>query len=363
MGDGRARASSTGPSRSTPGESGAALRGLAPAIAAELTRVRGAAGTAAAHPGPRRLPPRARSCSRRTATGSSTSRASRPGRSTSGARIDRRCATSPRCSGRSITSAGVRADARVARTADRIDAPGLDLDGVAPPGPRAVPRRLPARACARRGAPIDVDPALLRAFEIDKETYEFIYASTYLPSLAVGARPRACRDCSRPRVTDRPGAPAAGHPRWAGCPRSAPRRVRARLGSARGTGRRTSSDRSIVFTGLGSSRYAALSIAPRLRARGVNAWVEFASSAQAASPAPDLIVVAISASGRTPEVVDAARRHRGRASSSASRTTRDHRWPVRWTSSCRCSPGRSTPASPAGPFARRLRSSRSWPTV
>ena len=27
-----------------------------------------------------------------------------------------------------------------------------------------------------------VDPALLRAFEIDKETYEFVYASTYLPS-------------------------------------------------------------------------------------------------------------------------------------------------------------------------------------
>jgi hypothetical protein len=27
-----------------------------------------------------------------------------------------------------------------------------------------------------------VDPALIRAFEIDKECYEFIYASTYLPS-------------------------------------------------------------------------------------------------------------------------------------------------------------------------------------
>jgi predicted trehalose synthase len=32
------------------------------------------------------------------------------------------------------------------------------------------------------GAPITVDPALIRALEIDKETYEFIYASTYLPS-------------------------------------------------------------------------------------------------------------------------------------------------------------------------------------
>jgi predicted trehalose synthase len=27
-----------------------------------------------------------------------------------------------------------------------------------------------------------VDPGLIRAFEIEKECYEFIYASTYLPS-------------------------------------------------------------------------------------------------------------------------------------------------------------------------------------
>jgi len=32
------------------------------------------------------------------------------------------------------------------------------------------------------GPPIVVDPALIRAFEIEKETHEFIYASTYLPS-------------------------------------------------------------------------------------------------------------------------------------------------------------------------------------
>jgi SOS-response transcriptional repressor LexA len=31
-------------------------------------------------------------------------------------------------------------------------------------------------------APIVVDPALIRAFEIEKECYEFIYAATYLPS-------------------------------------------------------------------------------------------------------------------------------------------------------------------------------------
>ena len=34
----------------------------------------------------------------------------------------------------------------------------------------------------KAGAPFELDPALVRAFEIEKETYEFIYASTYLPS-------------------------------------------------------------------------------------------------------------------------------------------------------------------------------------
>ena len=37
-------------------------------------------------------------------------------------------------------------------------------------------------AFARRGSSRTLDPALLRAFEIDKELYEFVYATTYLPS-------------------------------------------------------------------------------------------------------------------------------------------------------------------------------------
>jgi Uncharacterized protein, probably involved in trehalose biosynthesis len=32
------------------------------------------------------------------------------------------------------------------------------------------------------GAPVVLDPTLLRAFELDKECREFIYAATYLPS-------------------------------------------------------------------------------------------------------------------------------------------------------------------------------------
>ncbi len=68
-----------------------------------------------------------------------------------------------------------------------------------------------------------------------------------------------------------------------------------------------------VFTGLGSSRYAALLIATAMRTRGGNAWVEHASTSTPAKPTGDQVLVAISASGRTPEVVDAAGVHRGRS--------------------------------------------------
>jgi glutamine---fructose-6-phosphate transaminase (isomerizing) len=72
-------------------------------------------------------------------------------------------------------------------------------------------------------------------------------------------------------------------------------------------------DRRVIFSGLGSSRYAAFQVAPSVRLNGFGASVEFASSSEATPPSDDLVVVAISASGRTPEVVDVARRHRGRS--------------------------------------------------
>ena len=67
----------------------------------------------------------------------------------------------------------------------------------------------------------------------------------------------------------------------------------------------------IVFTGLGSSRYAALDAAATLRGAGRTAWVEFASADVATPPARDGVLIAISASGSTPETVAAAERHRG----------------------------------------------------
>lgn len=75
-------------------------------------------------------------------------------------------------------SAGRRA---VARTGGPLDSPGLDLETWLR---RARERFLDAYRSGLReaGSPIVVDPALIRAFEIEKETYEFIYASTYLPS-------------------------------------------------------------------------------------------------------------------------------------------------------------------------------------
>jgi len=69
----------------------------------------------------------------------------------------------------------------------------------------------------------------------------------------------------------------------------------------------------LVFIGLGSSRFAALIVAAQVRAAGATAWVEYASTSAPTAPAADLVVVAISASGRTREVLDAAERHRGRS--------------------------------------------------
>ena len=69
----------------------------------------------------------------------------------------------------------------------------------------------------------------------------------------------------------------------------------------------------VAFAGLGSSRYAARIAASDLRAAGASAWVEYASTSAPTAPAPDLAFVAISASGRTAEVIASARRHRGRS--------------------------------------------------
>jgi fructoselysine-6-P-deglycase FrlB-like protein len=69
----------------------------------------------------------------------------------------------------------------------------------------------------------------------------------------------------------------------------------------------------IAMVGLGSSRYAADVIAPAARAAGRTAWVETAGPGATTTPADDLTVIAISASGTTREVIEVADRHRGRS--------------------------------------------------
>ncbi|HSO29089.1 MAG TPA: SIS domain-containing protein [Candidatus Sulfomarinibacteraceae bacterium] len=75
-------------------------------------------------------------------------------------------------------------------------------------------------------------------------------------------------------------------------------------------GDRPGLSRRVVLTGLGSSRFAALSVAPILRDAGLEVVVEHASSSRPAPAAAGTLVVAISSSGGTPETIAAARRAR-----------------------------------------------------
>jgi glucosamine--fructose-6-phosphate aminotransferase (isomerizing) len=75
----------------------------------------------------------------------------------------------------------------------------------------------------------------------------------------------------------------------------------------------TQAARRVVLLGMGSSRYAAVVAALRLRAAGIDAVAEYASAEIGWPPAPDTLVVAISASGESAETIAAAERHRGRS--------------------------------------------------
>jgi glucosamine--fructose-6-phosphate aminotransferase (isomerizing) len=91
----------------------------------------------------------------------------------------------------------------------------------------------------------------------------------------------------------------------------------ARLGDAFRTGDPLAdvprSPRRVLFLGMGSSRYAAGMAALRLRAAGVDAVAEYASSTIAGPASSDLLVVAVSASGESDETIAAVDRYRGRS--------------------------------------------------
>jgi fructoselysine-6-P-deglycase FrlB-like protein len=69
----------------------------------------------------------------------------------------------------------------------------------------------------------------------------------------------------------------------------------------------------IVLLGMGSSRYAAEVTAARLRSHGVAASAELASASLGTAAGPGTLVIAISATGRSRETLDALERHRGRS--------------------------------------------------
>lgn len=72
---------------------------------------------------------------------------------------------------------------------------------------------------------------------------------------------------------------------------------------------KVTSTSSIVLLGMGSSHYANSVAAARLRARGIRAVAELASSDLLPVLTPDSIVIAVSASGGSSETLDALRRY------------------------------------------------------
>jgi glutamine---fructose-6-phosphate transaminase (isomerizing) len=69
--------------------------------------------------------------------------------------------------------------------------------------------------------------------------------------------------------------------------------------------------RRVLFLGMGSSRFAALDAATLLRAHGIDAHAEIASTGSPQPPAADTLVLAISATGGSQETLSAMRRHSG----------------------------------------------------
>lgn len=69
----------------------------------------------------------------------------------------------------------------------------------------------------------------------------------------------------------------------------------------------------VLLLGMGSSRYAAVDAALDLRAAGIAAAAEYASVEATFPPGPRTLVVAVSATGRSAETLDAVQPHRGRS--------------------------------------------------
>ena len=148
-----------------------------------------------------------------------------------------------------------------------------------------------------------VDEALLAAFEVEQECRELVYADRFLPRwrYAPMATLRARFGLMDPTLflADLEAKPAS----------------LARLADAFRSGDPLAdvpaSPRRVLLVGMGSSRYAAGVAALRLRAAGIDAVAEYASATIGWPPAPDTLVVAISASGESEETIATVDRYRG----------------------------------------------------
>ena len=74
---------------------------------------------------------------------------------------------------------------------------------------------------------------------------------------------------------------------------------------------KTAGTERVLLLGMGSSLFAAHTAAAHLRARGIDAYAELASTGLPSLPLPGTLVVGISASGATVETIEALARHRG----------------------------------------------------
>lgn len=75
----------------------------------------------------------------------------------------------------------------------------------------------------------------------------------------------------------------------------------------------TGTPRRLLLTGMGSSWYASMVAAQRLRAAGIDAVADLASAESGWPAADDVLVVAVSASGGSTETMHAVRRYAGNA--------------------------------------------------
>jgi glucosamine--fructose-6-phosphate aminotransferase (isomerizing) len=90
-----------------------------------------------------------------------------------------------------------------------------------------------------------------------------------------------------------------------------PAALRRLAGAHEGTDALAAGAARVLFLGMGSSRYAALTAVAELRRRGRDAHAEYPSTGAPQPPAPDLLAIAISAGGGSAETLAAIRRHRG----------------------------------------------------